>query len=144
MDKRNEQLVVQQFAGLLEDWPKGKLRATESPDFILRVSPRKAIGIELTELKGQDFINHTGRLINPADVMENLRKTVAAKDEKLVLYQRKRLFQIWLLIHVQELKSLVSFNLNNKLDLLEFHSGFDRIFLLETTPGRLTELANNW
>lgn len=144
MDKLNEQMVVLQFAELLDDWPKGKLQAAESPDFILKVSPRKAIGIELTELKGQDFINHTGRLINPGEILENLRDTISAKDEKLILYQRKKLVQIWLLIHVEELKKQVNFNLKNKLNQLEFGSGFNRLFLLETKPGRLTELTNNW
>lgn len=144
MDKRNEQVIVQQFAALFGDFPKGRLKAGESPDFVLRVSPRRAIGIELTELKGQDFVNHTGRLLNPADVLLNLRATIAAKDEKLALYRRKKLNEIWLLIHVEELWSQVGFNLNNKLSRFDCRSGFQRIFLLETTPLRLTELTNNW
>ncbi|WP_372773680.1 hypothetical protein [Mangrovibacterium sp.] len=142
MDKKNEHIILQQFARLWDNFPKGRIVPAESPDFILKINHKKAIGIELTELKGQDFINHTGRLVNPLYLIDHLKETIDAKQEKLILYRRKRLFQIWLLIHLAELRGTVSFNLKNKLDNLKLYSGFDRIFLLETRNDRVVEITN--
>ncbi|WP_163709676.1 hypothetical protein [Mangrovibacterium lignilyticum] len=140
MDKKNEHIIIQQFARLYHEWPKGKLQAGESPDFILKINTRKSIGIELTELKGQDFINHTGGLLNPTNIFAYLKETITAKNEKLVLYRRKKLYRIWLLIHVEQLTQNVNFNFQNKLENRLFHSDFDRVFLLEMRNERLFEL----
>ncbi len=118
-----------------------KLVAGESPDFMLKLGPRKAIGIELTELKGQDFINHTGRLVDPSELIENLKETIESKDEKLSLYRKHKLYRIWLVIHVADLKSQINFQLGNKLANIDFYSGFDRVFLLESKAGLLWELS---
>lgn len=141
MDKQNEQKIVAQFARIYEDWPKGQLKVSESPDFILKINHRKAIGIELTELKGQDFVNHTGRLIDPSKLFDYLKLSIESKEEKLLLYQKQKLHRIWLLIHVPELRNRISFHLDNKLSNLDFDSGFDRIFLLETRGNNLWELS---
>ncbi len=142
MDKANERRIVQQFAKLYDDFPKGKLIASESPDFLVRPSVRKLIGIELTELAGQDFVNHTGSLLHPTEVLDRVQETIAAKEEKLVLYRQKKLFEIWLLIHVQTLTAEINFNVKNKLENFPFNSGFDRVFLLEAGKPLLVELTD--
>jgi len=140
MDKQQEKEILQRFASLFDEFPKGKLQVGESPDFQVRLTTRKAIGIELTGLKGQDFINQTGRLLNPDELIENIQETIASKNEKLYLYRRKKLYRIWLLIHAETLKPEVSFNLQNKLENLDFDSGFDRVFLLDLASDQLYEL----
>lgn len=140
MDKQQEKEILQRFAILFDEFPKGKLQVGESPDFQLRLNIRMSIGIELTSLKGQDFINQTGRLLNPSELIENIQDTIAAKNEKLYLYRRKKLHRIWLLIHAETLKAEVSFNLQNKFENLNFDSGFDRVFLLDLVSDQLFEL----
>ena len=140
MDKQQEKEILQRFASLFDEFPKGRLLAGESPDFQVRLNTRKSIGIELTGLKGQDFIHQTGRLLNPSELIENIQETIIAKEEKLYLYQRKKLYRIWLLIHTETLKAEVSFNLQNKLENLNFDSGFDRVFLLDLGSDQLFEL----
>jgi hypothetical protein len=139
MDKQNERRLLEQFMLLFDEFPKGRLVPGESPDFLLWVNRRKTIGIELTELKGQDFIQHSGRLQEPGELIHNLRETMAAKDGKLVLYRQKKLHQIWLLIHLQRLGK-INFNFQNKLEKIFFSSGFDRVFLLISSSGQLFEL----
>ncbi len=124
---------------LLTDLPKGKLLAGESPDFLLRINRKKAIGIELTELKGQNFLQQSGQLRNPEELIQNLTKTIDSKEEKLIIYRKKKLHRLWLLIHLEQLED-VSFNFQNKLDKLLFDSGFDRLFLLISSKARLFEL----
>jgi hypothetical protein len=47
---REEQAILNYFRETYEEFPKGKLLKSESPDFILRVNRKKTIGIELTKL----------------------------------------------------------------------------------------------
>ncbi|WP_423130581.1 hypothetical protein [Gaoshiqia sp. Z1-71] len=138
--KINEQVVLNTFMKLMDDFPAGKIVPGESPDFLLKLKPRKAIGIELTELKGQDFHNHTGRLIEPGNALFHIRNTILAKEEKLHLYKKKKLWQLWLLIHLEALTPNLNFRIENKLDQLHLNSGFDRIFLIELARNRLYQL----
>lgn len=142
-----ELLIMEQFRNEYKKFPKGKLEKSESPDFILKVSPKNAIGIELTKLHGPTVIKyktHYPRKINgytaPEFNLENLQFTIAAKDEKLAYYQEKKLNQLWLLITADLDESPVNYNLGNKLQNWSFSSGFQRIFLLELKNQKVFEL----
>lgn len=142
-----ELLIMEQFRNEYKEFPKGKLEKSESPDFILKVSPKNAIGIELTKLHGPTVIKyktHYPRKINgytaPEFNLENLQFTIAAKDEKLAYYQEKKLNQLWLLITADLDESPVNYNLGNKLQNWSLSSGFQRIFLLELKNQKVFEL----
>ena len=142
-----ELLIMEQFRNEYKEFPKGKLEKSESPDFILKVSPKNAIGIELTKLHGPTVIKyktHYPRKINgyiaPEFNLENLQFTIGAKDEKLAYYQEKKLNQLWLLITADLDESPVNYNLGNKLQNWSFSSGFQRIFLLELKNQKVFEL----
>ncbi len=139
MDKQNERRLVEQFMQLYEDFPKGKLVVGESPDFLVRMNRKKAIGIEVTELKGQGFVQQSGRLKNPDELIQKLKESIGAKEEKLALYRQNRLYEVWLLIHLERLDK-INFNFQNKLDNLDFDSGFDRLFLLISSKSQFFEL----
>lgn len=139
--------IMDQFRTEFEDFPKGKLVKSESPDFILKVNTKTSIGIELTKLHGSAVRKektHFPRKINgyqpPEFNRENIEFTIQAKNEKLPVYRQKRLNQIWLLITADLDESPVSFNLKNKLDKWSFSSGFQRVFMLELKNGKVYEL----
>lgn len=48
--KHEEKLLLRHFREIYDGFPKGKLIATESPDFILKPAPKQTIGIELMRL----------------------------------------------------------------------------------------------
>ncbi len=52
--KQLEILIIDYFRSIYDDFPKGKLKASESPDFLLDFSPKNKIGIELTRLYFDD------------------------------------------------------------------------------------------
>lgn len=152
-------MSVNQFTQILEEeyiiglfrleypgFPKGKLVKTESPDFILKENSKNRIGIELTKLHGP--VDKKEKTHFPAAYgyqppelnKENIEYTISAKDEKLPLYQRKKLTQIWLLITANLDESPVTFNLNNKLEKWNFFSGFQKIFLFELKARKVYEL----
>lgn len=142
-----ELLIMEQFRNEFNEFPKGKLQKSESPDFILSVSPKNAIGIELTKLHGSKvykYKTHYPRKINgysaPEFNRENLEYTIDAKNRKLAYYQKKKLNQIWLLITTDLEESPSNYNLGNKLQNWNFLSGFQKIFLFELKAGKVFEL----
>ena len=143
-----ELLIMEQFRNEYKGFPKGKLQKSESPDFILKVSPKKAIGIELTKLHGSTvnkFKTHYPRKINgytaPEFNRENLEFTIDAKNEKLSFYQEKKLNQLWLVITADLEESPVNYNLGNKLQNWSFCSGFQKVFLFELKALKVIELT---
>lgn len=139
--------IMEQFRKEYGDFPKGKLEKSESPDFILKVTPKSSIGIELTKLHGfsiMKYKTHYPRMINgytaPEFNHENLEFTINAKNEKLGFYQMKKLNQLWLLITADLEESPVNFNLGNKLQNWSFSSGFQHVFLFELKNQKVYEL----
>lgn len=142
-----EEYIIDLFRIEYPDFPKGKLMKTESPDFILKENPKTTIGIELTKLHGPTVKKENTHFASkvygyqpPEFSKENIEFTINAKDEKLPLYQQKKLNQIWLLITADLNESPVSFNLNNKLENWNFLSGFHKIFLFELKTRNVFEL----
>ena len=143
-----ELLIMEQFRNEYAGFPKGKLQKSESPDFILKQNPKTAIGIELTKLHGSTVRKektHYPRRINgyqpPELNRENIEFTINAKNEKIAIYQQKKLKQIWLLITADLDESPVSFNLGNKLENWIFYSKFQKIFLFELKNRKVFELT---
>jgi len=142
-----ELLIMEQFRNEFNEFPKGKLQKSESPDFILRISPKNAIGIELTKLHGPDAnkrkTHYPSKIIGynaPEFNRVNLEYTIDAKNKKLAYYQGKKLNQIWLLITTDMEESPVNYNLGNKIQSWIFLSGFQKIFLFELKAGKVFEL----
>ena len=139
--------IIEQFRNEYRELPKGKLEKSESPDFILKITTKNAIGIELTKLHGPTvakYKTHFPRKINgyvpPEFNRGNLEFTINAKNEKLSYYQEKKLNQLWLLITADLDESPVNFNLGNKLQNWSFSSGFHKILLLELKKQKVFEL----
>jgi hypothetical protein len=142
-----EMLIMEYFRNEYKEFPKGKLQKSESPDFILRVSTKNAIGIELTKLHGPTVNKHKThyprKIVGynaPEFNRENLEYTIDAKNEKLAYYQKKRLNQLWLLITADLDQSPVNYNLGNKLENWSFLSGFQKVFLFELKTRQVFEL----
>jgi hypothetical protein len=144
---QEEILIMEYFRNVYTEFPKGKLVKSESPDFILSDNPKNTIGIELTKLHGptvHKFKTHYPLKIigykAPEVNRENIEFTINAKNEKLRIYQQKKLNQIWLLITADLNDSPVHYNLSNKLENWHFASGFQKVFLFELKHRKVFEL----
>jgi len=142
-----ELLIMEQFRNIYLGFPQGKLLKSESPDFILNLNPKTTIGIELTKLHGPNVRKektHYPRQINgylpPEFNRANIEFTINAKNEKISIYQQKKLNQLWLLITADLDQSPVSFNLGNKLGNWVFNSGFQKVFLFEIKNRKVFDL----
>lgn len=131
--KQTESIIIKLFREHFPGFPKGLLKASESPDFILALSPKHKIGIELT---GLHLFSPNSELLS----YENITSCLEAKNEKLRLYQKKRCNEYWLIISVDELHSWKRVNLHNKLMVWVFQTGFHRVFLFNIIEGKVIEL----
>jgi hypothetical protein len=237
--KQLEILIIDYFRSAYSDFPKGKLKASESPDFVLDIAPRIKIGIELTRLYFDDCYNvgngvsdNIGKeIVNKAceffemttalklfvkvsfsdkckvmqekqlflsilianrvresvktkkagsffsicqtanlpdeidgifiaahpslagsvweeagiskksfETSQGIRQLITKKENKLQLYQKKRLNQYWLVITADRLNNLR----NDKLNSLIFNSGnssqFQKVFLFDLLKGQIFQI----
>jgi len=117
--KDKERVVVEQFRDTYTEFPKGKLVSSESPDFVIRISPRYSIGIELVSLSYSDAPRSH----------EDIKHVLELKQEKLPLYRKKRLDIYWLLIYTDTPGHISSPELNKVQDT-RYQSEFHKVYLL--------------
>jgi hypothetical protein len=136
-----EKAVLELFASLCADFPKGKLQQDESPDFVVQQGQGRKTGIELTKLfftdgsPGQPSINRP--VLSPAQVQDAIER----KNNKYGHYLKKRLDEIWLIL-------LLGFEIHAKHHQIDervytqaFDSRFHRLFLLDVIRKKLVELG---
>ena len=131
--KQGESVIINLFRENFPSFPKGSLNPSESPDFVLAISPKQKIGIELTSL--HLFIPDRELLS-----FENIAACLEAKNEKLRLYKKKKLNEYWLIISVNDLHSRNRIHIHNKLIIWVFETGFNRVFLFNEINGKVFEL----
>ena len=130
MNQQEEEVfILYYFRKYFDDFPKGKIVKSESPDFILKVSPKKSIGIELTRLD-----NNSGSLI------EKIEATLRNKSDKIRLYQQKKFDAIWLIIYTEFIKESKSYNIPNKMNNWIFNTKFDKVFLFDLFENRIFQI----
>jgi hypothetical protein len=131
--KQSELVFINLFREHYPDFPKGKLKPTESPDFILIIGPRRKIGLEITSL--HPTVPETELLS-----YDNIKACLDAKNEKLSLYQKKKLNEYWLIITVNDIQSWKRIHVHNKLMIWKFETGYNHVFLLDAIDGKVLEL----
>ena len=76
------------------------------------------------------------------DVVDDIRRAIHKKDEKLLrLYQKQRLNYYWLLITTDRLRGATKFNLGKKIMNHEFHSEFQHVFLFDLIKSNIFQIV---
>lgn len=120
IQKYEEKLVMGLFRKAFPDFPKGRLVASESPDFMLKLNRRQTIGIELTRLD-----------LDHQDIFTSIELGISAKNQKLSIYQKKLLKAAWLIIYTEDIGHTTHSNFRKKLENFSVMSGYDRQFLFD-------------
>ena len=131
--KQEERAYLDTLALLYPGFPDGRIMASESPDFVIRSGPRQATGIEITRMTRKDFNWLEGRAgyFLPLLTRDQLVEKIRTKEEKLELYRKKRLHEIWLVIIVKGFSNPGPFNIHNQLQNWHIGSSFDRVLLID-------------
>lgn len=75
------------------------------------------------------------------NVVDDIRRAIHKKDQKLRLYQKQHLNYYWLLITTDRLRGVKSFNLSNKIMHQEFQSRFQHVFLFDLIKSKVYKLV---
>ena len=129
-----EKVILNYFREKYADFPKGKVSKTESPDFLLEISPKKRIGIELTGMykRSKTFVRRS--------LQNSLLNIIRKKEVKLKIYKKKKFELYWLIIISDCLSELFPYNFRNKLQNTPFSSLFDKVFVFDLFEGEVFDL----
>lgn len=132
----NEVLIMEYFREKYEHFPKGKLAKIESPDFVLKLSPKQSIGIELTQL----FRNSSDESQRFSWMVSQIENLLFKKEEKLSLYHKKKFKAYWLVITCESIDLTDGTNIQKELHRIAFKTGFDKVFLFTLFEGKIFHL----
>jgi hypothetical protein len=133
MDWKQEQewVIMRYFKEKYQKFPKGKLIKSESPDFQLWISPKRFIGIELTQIHQIIPENQSQCVLSYESAEVQVEKTVLSKEEKIRLYRSDHPHQLWLIIFADysepnAMQKIIKENL-----VRPTANSFDRLFLFD-------------
>lgn len=138
MDRKSveEKEIITKLRKHWPGFPKGKLVKSESPDFILRLNRRKAIGIEITRM--DDFYYDGSE--SPLIFQKQILSTISRKEEKLPLYYKKVLDAYWLIITVNFGDDYTQPDMPVSADFSEMMTGFNKVLVFFLSPVKVIEL----
>jgi len=127
--KDEERLIMDYFRRSYPDFPKGKLKKSESPDFILQHN-HHAIGIEITRLHEANLPKNNPGFPVAEFTYQNVMTTIWNKEPKLLLYQKKKIGIFWLIISTDY---ILLPEPDSPFDLKDwtFETGFHKVFLFD-------------
>jgi hypothetical protein len=71
---------------------------------------------------------------------ENLQHTIKLKNDKIVLYQKKKINTFWLIIIADYFSNNSSYNIHNKINNWSFDSKFHKVFLFELFSRKIFDI----
>ena len=132
MNHRDEEiLILELFRKNYSEFPKGKLVKSESPDFILKINPRRSIGIEITRLHDSSIPKSNPGFPVAELTHRNIESTINNKEEKLSLYQKKKISECWLIIATDYIHLSSGKNFSTLIEKWEFSTGYKKVFIVD-------------
>jgi hypothetical protein len=132
MNQRDEEiLILELFRNNYAEFPKGKLVKSESPDFILKINPKKSIGIEITRLHDDSLPKNNPGFPVPALTPKNIESTINNKEDKLSLYQKKKISECWLIIATDYFQLPDGNTHSTLIEKWEFSTGYKKVFIVD-------------
>lgn len=139
MDWKIEQewIVMRYFRNFFPDFPTGRLRKSESPDFKLWTSTKRFIGIELTQIQPAPEPDPVPGFLDVRFAIEQLRSTIRAKEEKISIYRKQKPDHLWLVIFTDYSEAGAIDRILLLIGRDNVSSGFDRIFLFDVDQHKI-------
>ena len=75
------------------------------------------------------------------NIITDLKRVIARKEEKLLLYRKKQLDAYWLVVLTDRLRNIKNSNVNNRILSESFPSSFNQILLFDLVKGKVLELV---
>jgi len=142
MDWKIEQewVIMRYFRKYCREFPAGRLRKGESPDFKLWVSPRKFIGIEVTQVHPPPLPDPVPGFLDYRFATAQFRSTLSAKEEKLNIYRKQKPEQIWLLIFADYTETDAIEKILHEAGQEPLRTGYNRVFIFDVDQHRVVSI----
>ena len=129
MDWKAEQewIIMRYFMEYCPGFPKGKLVKSESPDFQLWISPKRFIGIELTQIHQPNSDRPVQCFLGSESPVQQLSHSVHLKEEKVRLYRSDHPYKLWLIIFADYSEPRAKEKLTKTLLHNKLITQFDRV-----------------
>jgi hypothetical protein len=133
MDWKSEQewIIMRYFTANCPEFPKGKLVKGESPDFQLWISPKRFIGIELTQVRMFNIGNSAQCFLSKETAIRQVQGSVQLKEEKIRLYRSDHPFQLWLIIFADYSEPEAIKNVTREIAETRIETTFDRVYYFD-------------
>jgi hypothetical protein len=135
-----EIMILELFRKSYPDFPKGKLVKSESPDFILKMNPKRTIGIEITRLHDGSLSKNNPGFPVAELTKKNIETTISHKEEKLTLYQKRNISEFWLIIATDYIHLPNSKNIPALIEKWEFGTGYQKVFIIDLFNPKIHQL----
>lgn len=132
-----ESIILDRFKNHYPGFPQGRILKSESPDFMLMVRDKPAIGIELTSLPSPVY-NLCNK--NNNDFIRDMVHSISRKQEKLKSYRQKQADAYWLIIFADSIE-FNGFSINGQFEAAISKNGFDRVFLFDLFEAKVWEIG---
>ena len=142
MDWKTEQewIIMRYFTEYCPGLPKGKLVKGESPDFQLWISPRRFIGIELTQIHQPDSDKPAQCFLGSESPVHQVSHSVRLKEEKVRLYRTGNPYKLWLIIFADYSEPEAIEKVTDEYHLNRMETSFDQVFLFDLDTHRAIKL----
>ncbi len=129
------------FTEFCPEIPQGKLIKGESPDFQLWISPRRFIGIEITQVHQYNSEGTAQCVLTNESAVRQVFESVRLKEEKVHLYRSDHPFQLWLIIFADYSEQNSIQKLNREYDNNRIDSSFDRVYFFDLDTHKIIQLT---
>lgn len=138
--KQSERIILDLFKELYDEFPKSRVVSSECPDFLLKCSPHRTIGVELTRYLVDEYNEFDSSARKHFDPVE-FRKTVQSKEEKISSYDNVNIQSLWLLVACGSLDGETNLFANHQIEGFRLeNSPFNKIFLLYLPEKKLFQM----
>ncbi|TSA32640.1 MAG: hypothetical protein D4R64_15675 [Porphyromonadaceae bacterium] len=143
MDWKTEQewIVMRYFTENCPGFPKGKLVKGESPDFQLWISPKRFIGIELTQVRQFNTDNPVQGYLVHEIAIKQVNESIRAKEEKIRLYRLDHPYKVWLIIFADYSEQDALEKVTHEYEHNGIETSFDKIFFFNLDTHQACQLT---
>jgi hypothetical protein len=143
MDWKTEQewIVMRYFTENCPGFPKGKLVKGESPDFQLWISPKRFIGIELTQVHQFNSDNPVQGFLDRESAIKQVNESIRAKEEKIRLYRSDHPYQLWLIIFADYSEPDAIEKVTIEYNKKSLDTSFDKLFVFDLDTHQAFQLT---
>jgi len=119
---------------LYHDFPKSRIIASESPDFILQISRKHRIGVEVAHYAPSTHAGNEQVFLNPID----LKASIVKKEQLFASYADMSVNEYWLLLVINGLPKRLSVRFPANYEFFVPESClFNKLFILDLAETKL-------